>query len=78
MSRELSDPETGLRAMSYILLGILQRLDGMEPGLITDLLDGAIADREASMTHADVTPSVRATFDRAVELLERANQQNKT
>lgn len=75
MPKELGNAETKLQAMSYVLVCILQRLDEAQPGLITDVLSGVRADREASLAQSPVSLPI---FDEAIKFLERANQRNGT
>lgn len=75
MPKELGETEIKLQAVSYVLLCILQRLDEAQPGLITDVLSGVRADREASFEQSPVGLPI---FDEAIKFLERANKQNRT
>jgi hypothetical protein len=75
MPKELGGAETKLQALSYVLLCVLQRLDEAQSGLITHVLSGVRADREASL--AQSSDGLRI-FDEAIKFLERANRQNVT
>jgi hypothetical protein len=75
MPKELGNVETKLQAISYVLLCILQRLDEAQPGLITDVLSGVRADREASLAQSPVALPI---FDEAIKFLERASQRKGT
>jgi hypothetical protein len=41
MSREFTQADAKAHACAYILLGLLQRMDQQEPGLIDELIAGA-------------------------------------
>ncbi|ACI50758.1 hypothetical protein Gdia_0974 [Gluconacetobacter diazotrophicus PA1 5] len=75
MSKELGKTQIKLQAVSYVLLCILQKLDEAQPDLITDVLSGVRADREASFEQSPVGLPI---FDEAIKFLERANKQNRT
>ncbi len=78
MSEEIKLAEVKAQAISYLLLGLLQRLDREQPGLIDELLSGVKADRDAALAGRDVPKRVPAIFDEAIRYLERANNQSET
>lgn len=78
MSKEFSESQIRLQALSYILEIVLQRLDTREPGFIKELLDGVKADRDSSLALPHVDLPVPAIFNEAVRILERANSHNET
>ncbi len=77
MTEELTSNNIKFQAVSYVLLAMLQRLNGIRPDLIADLLAGVRGDREAALVHPDNRDTVLATFDEAIRFLERADAQNR-
>jgi len=59
-------------ASSYLLLGLLQRLNKTDPGLIEDLLRGVEAYRKAARSTAVFASPVPQIFDHPIKLLENA------
>ncbi|HWT71021.1 MAG TPA: hypothetical protein VN361_02430 [Oxalicibacterium sp.] len=62
-------------ACAYLLHMLLQRLETGHPGLINDMLRGALADRNAYESKSTPNGNVVAVFDEAISLLELANVQ---
>lgn len=60
-------------ACSYILMGLLQRLDVRSPGLIDELIDGVAGDFHAVESQGEAPPVVSAIFQEAQAILHRAN-----
>lgn len=61
-------------ACSYILMGLLQRLDAQSPGLIDELAKGVEGDFEAVESQGEAVPLVTAIFQEAQAILRRAGR----
>lgn len=59
-------------ACSYILVGLLQRLDARAPGLIEELVDGVVGDLRAVESQGGAPSVVPAIFQEAQAMLRRA------
>jgi hypothetical protein len=74
MQRDFTRTDAKAQACSYILLGLLQRMDQKEPGLIEAMLAGVRGDFEAAQSQGDSLASpVPMIFEEAIALLTRAN-----
>lgn len=61
-------------ACSYILMGLLQRLDAQSHGLIDGLMKGVEGDFEAVRSQGEALPLVAAIFQEAQAILRRASR----
>jgi len=73
MTREFTSADAKAHACSYLLLGLLQRMDQKEPGLIDELLAGAKGDFQASRQQDPLPAPVPLIYQEAIAILERAN-----
>ncbi len=71
MEQEPTDSaETSIAAMRYIMLMLLQRLDGAGQISLREMIAGVEGDQVANQ---DVSSPVQATFDAALDLLHLAD-----
>jgi hypothetical protein len=73
MQREFTRMDAKAQACSYILLGLIQRMDEKEPGLIEEMLAGVKGDFDASRSQGDLAAPVPMIFEEAIAFLTRAN-----
>jgi hypothetical protein len=71
-SLEIADAKA--RASYYVLLMLLQRLNPQQPDLVSGMLQGLRADLAAIESNGNSSPSLRAVFKEAEQLLEQASQ----
>ena len=72
MSAEFTETDAKPAACRYILLMLLQRLDPKYPGLIDDMLQGAIADFAAMEANGKLTDPLRRVLSETKGLLQQA------
>jgi len=72
MSAELTQTDAKPAACRYILLMLLQRLDPKHPGLIDDMLQGAVADFAAMEANGKLTDPLRMVLSETKALLQQA------
>lgn len=65
-----SDPIAG--ACKYLLIMLLQRLEGSQAGLIDELSSGVAGDRAAIQSSGKMNDPIRQVFEQAEELLRQA------
>ena len=54
---------------NYILAALLPRLEELKPGLVSDLVSGINADKEAIIKSGKMSPEVEAVFHSAENIL---------
>ena len=64
-----SDPKVG--ANRYILFGLIQRLEEIQPNIINEWIEGVKSDRSAS-NPPENKEHIDAVFNEALKILERA------
>lgn len=65
-----SDPVAG--ACKYLLIMLLQRLEGSQAGLIDELSSGVAGDRAAIQSSGNMNDPIRQVFEQVEELLHQA------
>ena len=63
------DPQVTAAACRYILVGLLQRLEQISPGLLTELRSGVAGDRQAMATNGKLSPDIEAVVSEAQRIL---------
>lgn len=78
MSTELSRADAKAYACSYILVGLLQRINEQQPGLIGDLIAGVESDYAAiqAQGNRNIPDAVPAIFAEALAILRKSNGQD--
>jgi hypothetical protein len=72
MSAKFAETDAKTAACKYILLMLLQRLDPKYPGLIDEMLQGAIADFAAMEANGKLDDSLRMVLFETKALLQQA------
>ena len=72
MSVEFTENNVKVAACRYVLLMLLQRLDSKHPGLVDEMLTGAIADFAAIEANEKLDRSLRLVLDETKALLQQA------
>lgn len=62
-------------ATSYILRTLLPRLEELKPGLLSELVSGIKADKEAIIKSGQMNPDLEAVFGSAEALLRQCSPQ---
>ena len=73
MSQKFHDPSVEVKAISYILTKILQRLDAAKPDFVSEFLADVRSDREDVISRGNTEGFVYDIFDKALKLLEDAD-----
>ena len=63
------DPQVTAAACRYILVGLLQRLERVSPGLLAELQSGIASDRQAMAANDKLSPNVEAVVTEALRIL---------
>lgn len=66
---ENEDPKVTAAACRYILVGLLQRLEQVSPGLWADLQTGISGDREAMLASGQLSPEIDTVVSEAQRIL---------
>ena len=72
MSVEFTETDAKTAACRYVLLMLLQRLDSKHPGLVDEMLTGAIADFAAIEANGKLDDSLRKVLVETKTLLQQA------
>jgi hypothetical protein len=72
MSATFTETDAKTAACRYVLLMLLQRLDPKYPGLIDDLLQGAIADYAAIEANGKLDDPLQMVLSETKALLQQA------
>jgi len=72
MSVEFTENNVKVAACRYVLLMLLQRLDSKHPGLVDEMLTGAIVDFAAIEANGKLDGSLRLVLDETKALLQQA------
>jgi len=72
MSLEFTETDAKTAACRYVLVGLLQRLDTKNPGLIDEMLQGVIADFAAIEANGKLDDSLRKVWVETKTLLQQA------
>lgn len=67
-------PEATAAACRYLLVGLLQRLDRIHPGLMADVESGVKGDRDAMLARGAVPAEVQSAIAEALRMLDLAAQ----
>lgn len=77
MESEFTAADAKAGACTYLLHGLLQRLELKNPGLVLDLLEGVKGDQSAVRAQGSVAEPLERIFMEAIALLERCHGQNQ-
>jgi hypothetical protein len=72
MTTERVGEEVKASACSYVMLMLLQRLELSQPGLINEMIAGALADMSAVEKSGSMTEPVQNVFAETLRLLHQA------